>query len=106
MREMLADQASFEPSAVHTAVESFAAKLGVGMGDVAQPLRVAVSGGTVTPPLEQTLAVLGKEEVLKILETQLQATRSKLGEMQAFERDLVANIARMKTLIEVARKQS
>jgi len=64
-REMLAGQASFEPSAVHTAVESFAAKLGVGMGDVAQPLRVAVSGGTVTPPLEQTLAVLGKDEVLK-----------------------------------------
>ena len=50
--------------------------------------------------------IKGKEEVLKILETQLQATRSKLGEMQAFERDLVANIARMKTLIEVARKQS
>lgn len=50
--------------------------------------------------------IKGKQEVLKILETQLQATRRKLGEMQAFERDLVANIARMKTLIEVARKQS
>jgi glutamyl-tRNA synthetase len=55
----------YEPAAVHTAVESFAAKLSVGMGDIAQPLRVAVSGGTVTPPLEQTLAVLGKDEVLK-----------------------------------------
>lgn len=48
----------------------------------------------------------GKEEVLKILEAQLLTTRSKLSEMQAFECDLVNNIARMKTLIEVARKHS
>lgn len=50
--------------------------------------------------------IQGKEQVLRILETQLEATRGKLGEMQAFERDLVANIARMKTLIEAARKPS
>lgn len=50
--------------------------------------------------------IKGKEEVLKILEAQLQSTRIKLGEMQAFERDLVANIARMQTLIEVARQSS
>ena len=50
--------------------------------------------------------IQGKEQVLRILETQLEATRGKLGEMQAFERDLVANIARMKMLIEAARKPS
>lgn len=50
--------------------------------------------------------IQGKEQVLRILETQLEATHGKLGEMQAFERDLVANIARMKTLIEAARKPS
>lgn len=50
--------------------------------------------------------IKGKEEVLKILEAQLLVTRSKLGEMQAFERDLEANIKRMKTLIDVARKQA
>lgn len=50
--------------------------------------------------------IQGKEKVLKILEAQLQITRTKLVDMQTFERDLVANIARMKTLIEVARKQS
>ena len=55
---------------------------------------------------DEPSGIKGKEKVLKILEAQLQSTRSKLGEMQAFERDLVANIARMKTLIEVARKQS
>ncbi len=50
--------------------------------------------------------IKGKEEVLKILAAHLQATRNKLGELQAFEHDLVSSIARMKTLIEIARKQS
>lgn len=50
--------------------------------------------------------IKGKEQVLKILEAQLQATRGKLLEMQAFERDLVANIARMKALLDEARQQA
>jgi glutamyl-tRNA synthetase len=35
------------------------------MGAVAQPLRVALTGGTVSPPLGDTLAVLGKDAVLR-----------------------------------------
>ncbi len=50
--------------------------------------------------------IKGKEEVLKILKAQLLATRSKLGDLRAFEHDLEANIERIKTLIEVARKHS
>ncbi|CAM4063050.1 HTH merR-type domain-containing protein [Kerstersia similis] len=50
--------------------------------------------------------IKGKEQVLKILEAQLQATRGKLLEMQAFERDLMANIARMKALLDEARQQA
>lgn len=47
--------------------------------------------------------IKGKERVLKILETQLLATRSKLGELRTFEHDLEAKVARMKALIEEAR---
>ena len=54
---------------------------------------------------EDPSGIKGKERVLKILETQLLATRNKLGEMRSFERDLEANIIRMKSLIEQARKQ-
>ncbi len=53
---------------------------------------------------EDASGIKGKEQVLKILEAQLLATRSKLVELRDFERDLEANIARMKTLIEEARK--
>ena len=34
------------------------------LGSVAQPLRVAVSGGTVSPPIFDTLAILGHDEVM------------------------------------------
>jgi len=35
---------------------------------VAQPIRVAVSGGSVSPPIDQTLAILGRAETLARLE--------------------------------------
>ena len=39
-----------------------------GLGKVAQPIRVAVSGGSISPPIDQTLAILGREETLKRLD--------------------------------------
>jgi glutamyl-tRNA synthetase len=38
------------------------------LGKVAQPLRVAVAGCAVSPPLDQTLAVLGRAETLRRLQ--------------------------------------
>ncbi|HYE33999.1 glutamate--tRNA ligase [Methylocaldum sp.] len=46
--------------AIHQAVADTAETLGVKMGSVAQPLRVAVSGTTVSPPIDLTLELLGK----------------------------------------------
>ena len=45
-----------------------AAEQGVGLGRVAQPVRVAVAGGSVSPPIDATLAILGREEALARLE--------------------------------------
>jgi len=41
-----------------------AAEKGVGLGKVAQPIRVAVSGGTVSPPIDVTLEILGRGTTL------------------------------------------
>lgn len=49
----------FTPEAISAAVERFAAERSLGMGAVAQPLRVAMTGTTVSPGLGETLAVLG-----------------------------------------------
>ncbi|WP_133716678.1 glutamate--tRNA ligase [Methylocaldum gracile] len=50
--------------AIHQAVVETAETLGVKMGSVAQPLRVAVSGTTVSPPIDLTLELLGKDTTL------------------------------------------
>jgi glutamyl-tRNA synthetase len=53
---------------VHEALNSVATRLGLGLGKVAQPLRVAVTGGAVSPPIDLTLALLGRERVMMGLE--------------------------------------
>jgi glutamyl-tRNA synthetase len=42
-------------------VEQVTAELEVGMGKVGQPLRVAVTGGSFSPPIDQTVELLGRE---------------------------------------------
>jgi len=49
---------------VHASLETIATERAVSLGKVAQPLRVAVTGGTVSPPIDQTLALLGKARTL------------------------------------------
>jgi glutamyl-tRNA synthetase len=51
-------------AAIHEALNALAAAQGVGLGKLAQPVRVAVSGGSVSPPIDATLAILGREETL------------------------------------------
>ena len=58
----------FAPDAIEEAVKAFAESQEVGMGKVAQPLRVAVTGTAVSPPLGQTLAILGKDSVIARIE--------------------------------------
>lgn len=53
----------FTPEAIEQGVAAFCEKHEVGMGKVAQPIRVAVTGGPVSPPLGQTLAIIGKAAV-------------------------------------------
>jgi glutamyl-tRNA synthetase len=50
--------------AVHALISSFATAKGVSLGKLAQPIRLAVCGGTVSPPIDATLAILGKTEAL------------------------------------------
>ena len=49
---------------VHGLLEDLAGTLGVSLGKVAQPIRVAVAGGGVSPPIDQTLAILGRSDTL------------------------------------------
>ena len=64
----LANLTDWSPPAIHGAVQALADAGGLGLGKVAQPIRVAVSGGSVSPPIDQTLGILGREETLKRLD--------------------------------------
>jgi glutamyl-tRNA synthetase len=60
----LAELGDWSASAIHEAISSFAAAREMSLGRIAQPLRLAACGGTVSPPIDQTLAILGKQEAL------------------------------------------
>jgi glutamyl-tRNA synthetase len=51
-------------AAIHELISGVAAAKGVALGKLAQPMRIAVCGGTVSPPIDATLAILGKEEAI------------------------------------------
>ena len=61
--------------AIHVAIDGLAKEQGVGLGKVAQPLRVAASGGSVSPPIDVTLEILGRERTLHRLARAIVAAR-------------------------------
>jgi glutamyl-tRNA synthetase, bacterial family len=50
--------------------------LGLSMGQLAQPVRVALTGSTVSPGIHEVIAVLGKERTLRRLRSALQRLQS------------------------------
>jgi glutamyl-tRNA synthetase len=60
----LGQLADWSAPAIHEAINGLAAAKGVSLGKLAQPIRLAVCGGTVSPPIDATLAILGKTESL------------------------------------------
>ncbi len=62
--EGLSALSAWQAEAIHAAVHATAEQLGLKLGDVAQPIRVAVSGAAVSPPIDQTLMLLGRTATL------------------------------------------
>jgi glutamyl-tRNA synthetase len=56
--------ADWSAPAIHEVISGLAAAKGISLGKLAQPIRLAVCGGTVSPPIDATLAILGKIESL------------------------------------------
>jgi glutamyl-tRNA synthetase len=68
VRAALAALTDWSAGTIHATLEGLATELGVGLGKIAQPVRVAVSGGSVSPPIDATLAILGQAGTLRRLE--------------------------------------
>ncbi len=68
VKELLETVDVFDSKTLETAFKGLIESLGVKLADVAQPLRVALTGRTVSPPIFDVIEILGKEKTLKRLD--------------------------------------
>jgi glutamyl-tRNA synthetase len=64
VRTRLAALERWDADSINVVLNELAAQAHVGLGKIAQPLRVAVSGTAVSPPIDATLALLGRAPTL------------------------------------------
>ena len=64
LREQLAVAEEWSDGALEALVRRFAEDKGVKLGQIAQPLRAALTGATVSPPVFEVMRVLGQPEAL------------------------------------------
>ncbi len=58
---------AFDAAAIEQVFQQLLAESGLKLGDIAQPARVALTGGTVSPGIYEVMAILGRERVLSRL---------------------------------------
>ena len=71
MRTRLAELADWSPEPIHDVVKTVSEALGIGMGKIAQPLRVAITGTQVSPDIGWTVYLCGRDEALARIDAAL-----------------------------------
>ncbi len=71
VHEQLAGLQEWKVENVHKAIEAAAAAIGEGMGKVAQPLRVAMTGTQVSPSIDHTVYLAGQSRALQRIDDAL-----------------------------------
>jgi len=72
VRDKLAAMEQFTARAIEDMLRSLAAERQVGLGKVAQPLRVAICGTTISTPIFDSVEMLGKENTLARIDNALE----------------------------------
>ncbi|MEA9389078.1 glutamate--tRNA ligase [Acerihabitans sp. TG2] len=72
VRAKLVDLSDWTPEQVHQAIEQTATELGVGMGKIGMPLRVAVTGAGQSPALDVTVHAVGRSRTLARIDMALE----------------------------------
>ncbi|MFQ5995715.1 MAG: glutamate--tRNA ligase [Acidiferrobacterales bacterium] len=71
LRDRLAVLEDWTAEAIHGLINEVAGAHGLKLGKIAQPVRVAVAGRAVSPPIDITLALVGRERTLDRLDAAL-----------------------------------
>ena len=67
-RDRLAGLGHWGQTAIHEVIEAVAADFDINMGKLGQPVRVAVTSGPVSPPIDVTLWLVGQERTVARLD--------------------------------------
>jgi len=77
VRGRLAAMEQFTVENIEAVLRSLAKERQVGLGKIAQPLRVALCGGTISLPIFDAVQILGKEKTLKRIDNTLKIVEAK-----------------------------
>ncbi|MHC4740696.1 MAG: glutamate--tRNA ligase [Planctomycetota bacterium] len=72
VRDKLAEMDQFSEEKIENMLRALAEEKQLGLGKVAQPLRVAICGNTVSPPIFDSVQMLGKEETLRRIDATIE----------------------------------
>lgn len=64
---------SWDAIRIQEALEATVAELGIGFGKLGQPLRLAITGGSASPAMNHTLALLHRDDVLERIQFAIDA---------------------------------
>jgi glutamyl-tRNA synthetase len=71
MRDGLLAVTDWQKEAIHQVIVTVSEALALKLGKIAQPVRVAVTGNTMSPPIDVTLQLLGRERTVERLNAAL-----------------------------------
>lgn len=75
--ERLKDLADWRTDSIQECINEVCMQFDMNMGKIAQPVRVAVTGAGMSPSIDATLALLGKERTMKRIEVALEKIKTR-----------------------------
>ena len=75
LKEKLIALSPWQADSIHTIIEALCVQEDCKMGQIAQPLRIALTGNTLSPPIDQTVYLLGSAMVQQRLEAFLESQK-------------------------------
>jgi len=78
-REQFAKMPDWTQANIAQTIEDVAQSFDVNMGKLGQPIRVAVTGGPVSPPIDVTVWLVGRERTLRRLDHAIELIKERAG---------------------------
>ena len=75
----LSEEDNWEKESLQKCINDICAKFDINMAKIAQPLRVAVTGSSMSPAIDITLTLLGKQRTLARLKDALARIRERIA---------------------------